>query len=130
MLVLAVPLLVGSVIFSSRGSLRAQFVWLGCLAYLAYNAVMFCFAPHFNALFLLFTTWLALSFWALLTLLPTFEHARVGAATAFVPVRTVAIYLLTCSAVFALLWLQAIVPAVLGNTMPAARGFGGAGPGV
>lgn len=45
-LVLALPLLIASIIFSARGSLRADFVWLGCLAYLAYNAVMFCVAAH------------------------------------------------------------------------------------
>ena len=69
-LVVAVPLLVGSM---TRGSLGAWIVWTATLGYLAYNAVMFCFAAHFNAYFLLYTTLLALSFWALVTQLRAFD---------------------------------------------------------
>jgi len=119
MLVVAVPVLIVSMILTSRGSLRARFVWSGSLAYIAYNAVMFCFAPHFNGLFLLFTSLLALSFWSLLTLLRAFDHARLLDEASSVPVRAVALYLLAVAALFALLWLQAIVPAMLDNTMPA-----------
>lgn len=118
-LVLVLPLLAASMILSRRGSLRAQFVWMGCLAYIAYNAVMFCFAVHFNSLFLLFTTLLAVSFWALITLLRATDQERVRAGTPGVPVRTVAVYLLASAALFALLWLSAIVPATFTNAFPA-----------
>ena len=120
MLAIAVPLLIASMVLAARGSLRARFVWLGCLAYIAYNAVMFCFASHFNSYFLLFTTLLALSFWSLLTLVRAFDLAAVRTATSRVACRTVAVYLLVCAAAFALLWLQAVVPATLHNTMPTA----------
>jgi hypothetical protein len=119
-LAVAVPLLLAAMAWASRGSLRAQFVWLGCLAYLAYNAVMFCFAAHFNSLFLLFTTFLALAFWSLVTLIRALDLDCVRAASSSVPVRAVALYLLICTVLFALLWLQAIVPATLDNTMPVA----------
>jgi hypothetical protein len=118
MLVVGVPILVASMRWS-RSSLRGRFVWLGCLAYIAYNAVMFCFAVHFNSFFLLFATLLALSFWSLLTLVRTFDHGRLQDASVAIPVRTVAIYLLVCTVLFALLWLQTIVPATLDNSMPA-----------
>lgn len=120
MLAIAVPLLIASMVLAARGSLRARFVWLGCLAYIAYKAAMFCFAAHFNSYFLLFTTLLALSFWSLLTLLRAFDPAGVQAAISRVPSRTVAVYLLACAAVFALLWLQTVVPATLHNEMPTA----------
>ena len=118
MLVLGVPLLLLSVSLAARGSLRALFVWLGCLGYFAYNAVMFCFAAHFNSFFLLFTALLALSFWSLVTLLRAIDLAVISAATARVPTRSTAIYLLFSAAAFAALWLQAIVPATLRNEMP------------
>lgn len=120
MLVIAVPVLIASMVLAARGSMRARFAWLGCLAYIAYNAVMFCFAAHFNSYFLLFTTLLALSFWSLLTLLRAFDLAAVRTATAGVATRTISVYLLVCAAVFALLWLQTIVPATVHNTMPIA----------
>lgn len=115
-------------------------MWFACLIYVAYNAVMFCFAAHFNAYFLLYTTMLALSFWALVTLLRVAPVETFGAAGARVPARAVAVYLLLSLAFFAALWLQAIVPAMLTASMPPAivemgwpsapRGSGGDGPGV
>jgi len=118
MLVIAVPMLVGSMILSSRGSLRARFVWLGSLAYIAYNAVMFCFALQFNSFFLLFAALLAVSFWALVTLLPHIDLAAVSAAGVGVPVRAIAVYMLACLVLFAMMWLRDIAPATMGNALP------------
>ncbi len=114
---LVLPLLVASMRLAS-GSLRAQIIWLGCVAYLAYNAVLFCFAAQFNALFLVFTSWLALAFWATLALLRAVDPGRIRAGADAVPVRTIAAYLLVSAVLFAALWLQAIIPAALANAMP------------
>jgi len=125
MLVLAGPVLIVSMILTARGSLRARFVWLGSLAYIAYNALLFCFMVHFNSFFLLFAALLGLSFWALLTLLASFDLAAVQAAGSGVPGRTIAVYMMICLIVFGFVWLQDIVPAMIQNTMPAS--FEGAG---
>ena len=119
-LLLGVPLLLLSMAMTARGSLRALFVWLGSLAYIAYNAVMFCFAAHFNAFFLLFTALLALSFWSLLTLLAKVEPEALAAACSRVPRRSLSVYLVLSSGAFAALWLEAIVPATLRNETPIA----------
>ena len=118
MLVLAVPLLVASMILSSRGSLRARFVWMGSLAYIAYNAVMFCFALQYNSFFLLFVALLGLSFWALVTLASQFDPVVVSAGVAGVRARTVAVYLLVCLVLFAVMWLRDVVPATIDNVLP------------
>ena len=118
MLVLAVPLLVASMILSSRGSLRARFVWMGSLAYIAYNAVMFCFALQYNSFFLLFVALLGLSFWALVTLASQFDPFVVSASVTGVRARTVAVYLLVCLVLFAVMWLRDIVPATVDNVLP------------
>lgn len=119
MLAMAVPLVIISMISASRGSLRARFVWLGALAYIAYNALLFCFGAHFNSYFLLFAAVLALSFWALVTLLRATELAAVQKASSRVPARTVAVYLLVILVLFAAMWLRDIMPATINNTMPA-----------
>lgn len=118
MLVIAVPLLVASMILSSRGSLRARFVWMGSLAYIAYNAVMFCFALQYNSFFLLFVALLGLSFWALVTLASQFDPVVVSAGVAGVRARTVAVYLLVCLVLFAVMWLRDVVPATIDNVLP------------
>ena len=118
MLVIAVPLLISSMIQSSRGSLPARFLWLGSLAYIAYNAMMFCFALQFNSFLLLFTALLSLSFWSLVALLSHFDTSAVTAAGTRVPVRAIAAYMWVCLVVFSLTWLRDIIPATIGNTFP------------
>ena len=43
-LLVAVPVLIGSLILSARNSLRAQSIWFGMLVYMAYN---FAFSYNF-----------------------------------------------------------------------------------
>lgn len=117
-LVVTLPLMLGAMAATRRGSVRASLVWLACLGYLAYNAVLFCFASHFSAYFLLYTTLLALSFWSLLTLLRAIDPHVVAASAARVPVRTLATYLFASTVFFAFAWLSEIVPATLGGTVP------------
>jgi hypothetical protein len=42
-LFLAVPLLVGSLFFSGRGSLKAQLIWMGALDYMLYNYAFYLY---------------------------------------------------------------------------------------
>jgi hypothetical protein len=120
LLVMGLPVLVVAMDEAERGSMRARLVWLACLAYIAYNAVMFCFASHFNAFFLLYTTMLALSFWALVTLVPTIDLGGLAKASAGMPVRAISVYLVVCLILFAGLWLASVIPATLSNSMPLA----------
>jgi hypothetical protein len=64
-LVLAVPVLVGSLVWARRGSGRGQLVWLGALDYMLYNSAFYLFAAAFNAAFLLYAALFALSIYAL-----------------------------------------------------------------
>ncbi|MCB0120089.1 MAG: hypothetical protein KDD72_13730, partial [Anaerolineales bacterium] len=68
-LFIALPMLVISMILTQRGSLRAQLTWVGTLAYIIYNAVIFSFATAFNPLFLLYVATLSLAVWVLVALL-------------------------------------------------------------
>jgi hypothetical protein len=118
-LAVAVPTVVLSMVLSACGSLRARIVWLGGLGYILYNAVFFAYGIHFNSLFLLYTTMLALSFWSVVTLLRTVDvetlRARFASNT---PVRVFAGYLALVNIPFVLLWLKDIVPGIVHNTAP------------
>jgi hypothetical protein len=118
LVVLVIPLMLLAMRAAAAGSMRGRLIWLACLAYIAYNAVMFCFAAHFNALFLAFTSVLTLSFWSMVTLIPTIDRARLAQASARMPVRPLGAYLVMCMVLFAGLWLRSIVPATLSNEMP------------
>lgn len=65
-LFLAVPILVAALVFSQRGSLKAQLVWMGVLDYLLYNYAFYLFGTAFNVFFLVYVALLGLSIFALI----------------------------------------------------------------
>lgn len=116
-MVLAVPVLLTSVYLTSRNSARALVAWLGSLAYIIYQAVLFLFATPFNSLFLLYVAMLSLGFWSAVVLVRQID------ATAFsarfdgrLPARAIAIYTVVLAALNAAVWLRTIVPAMLSDT--------------
>jgi len=62
-----VPVLVAALVFSVRGSLRAQLVWMGALDYMLYNYAFYLFAAAFNWFFLVYAALLGLSIFALIS---------------------------------------------------------------
>jgi hypothetical protein len=85
-LLLAAPILSLSLILTIRGSVRAQAVWIGVLAYGAYNYAYYVFGSAFNDVFLLHIGLLTLALWAT-TLAVASVDVR-GVATAFRIERT------------------------------------------
>ena len=119
-LLVTVPTLVASMVFSTWGSWRARLVWLGVLGYLLYDGVIFAFDVAFNPLFLVYVGILSLSFWSSIVILTGLDvdalRSRFSLGT---PIRAVSLYLLAVAALFFLVWMKGIVPAILSNTMPA-----------
>jgi hypothetical protein len=115
-LVLGVPVLLGSIALTRRGSVRALFVWLGATAYLLYNAVMFLFATPFNHLFLVYVAMLSLALWTVVLLVPAVDRYQV--ASRFSPglsARGVGAYLVTVATLNTLIWLRTAVPATVSD---------------
>lgn len=108
------PVIAVAMVFAARGSARAVLVWLGALAALLYNAQMFLYATPFNSLFLLYVAMLGLSVWSIVWLLRGRMVAAVAARVDdWMPVRLIAAYVWLITGVNALIWLRAIVPALL-----------------
>jgi hypothetical protein len=119
-LVVALPVLLASMAAVRRGSSLAFFGWLGALAFIAYQSVLFLFGSPFNGLFPAYVGMLSFAGWALIALAPQVPvgdiAARFGPRT---PVRLVAGYLAIMTGLFYLLWLRAIVPALFASEEPA-----------
>lgn len=116
LLVVAAPALAWSMWATDRGSVQAPVVWLGAVAYIAYNGVLLLFSAIFNRLFLLDVAVLGLAAWTLVALLPA-VHVR-----SVLPPRTlrwIGGYLAAVAVLFGLLWLRDIVPALLDGGTPA-----------
>jgi hypothetical protein len=115
-LVVAVPLLVVAWVRAVQGSLKARAVWLGAVAYLLYNAVMFCFATPFNRMFLAYVALLGLAVATLAAGLALTPYARVDGRG--VPARAVSAYLWLIVALNTALWLSTVVPALSEDPPP------------
>jgi hypothetical protein len=79
-LLLVAPVLVWSLILSIRGSMRAQAVWIGALAYGIYNYAYYVFGAEFNDVFLVHIALLTLSIWATALAVASLDVGAVAAA--------------------------------------------------
>jgi len=120
MLLVTVPVLVVSMALVERGRTLPLLGWLGAVASIAYQGVLFAYATPFNAFFFLYVAMLSLGIWSLVVLAARTPVERLaGAIGARAPVRLVAAWLLLNMGAFLLLWLRATVPAVLSSQPPA-----------
>jgi hypothetical protein len=105
-LFLVVPVLIGSVLATMRGSRRAQAVWLGSLVYGVYNFAYYVFGAEFNDVFLLHIALLTLSIWATALAVATIDIRTI--ATSFRidrAVRWVGAFVTLTGAILGGLWI-------------------------
>lgn len=119
-LVLAVPWLAMTAAMARRGSRSGVVLLVGGLVYAVYELVIYAFALHFNALFLVYCAALGLSVCSVVPMVHALVHHDVqGWFSQSTPVRAAGIFLIALGACFALLWLAEIAPALLRGTVPA-----------
>jgi hypothetical protein len=119
-LFLIIPFLLITALLAFKKSRIALLLWSGVLIYLIYTFVLYCFAVHFNQLFIVYCLVLGLSFYAFLYfLLSQIKEPIASWFSDKVPLKTVGIYLMILSGLFYFLWLSEIIPAIFSNTTPA-----------
>jgi hypothetical protein len=117
-LFLLVPLLLVSSVLALRGSRLFFQVWGGSMFYAAYSFVIYAFGLHFNPLFLAYCAALGFSVYGFVYYL-SFSSARAGGwYDDRAPVRPTAVFLVVIAALFYLVWLKEIVPALLRGATP------------
>jgi hypothetical protein len=118
-LAVALPVLVISAVFTSRGSERARLVWLGALAYVVYTYAIYAFHVRFNPLFLVYVALLGFSLYALIGGLATTDFQALKARfTQRTPTRAVSVFLAVMTVLFYLVWLGEVAPAMVGGDVP------------
>ena len=120
-LVIVVPaLIITSFLYYLKRKL-AGYLWAGVLSYLLYTFIIYCFALHFNQLFLLYCSCLGLSFYLLLWLLYSQLKYPIPLVTKNTkPFTITGIFFLFVSIAFYFLWLNEIVPSILYDRVPVA----------
>jgi hypothetical protein len=125
-LLLLVPTLLAAAVATRRGSRGARLILAGALLYAIYSFVLYAFAVHFNALFLVYCAALGLSVYALAGLAQGFvledEKAWFSARA---PVKTLGVLSVVLGLAFAALWLAEDLPALRSGALPASVQLGG-----
>ncbi|HEY7761920.1 MAG TPA: hypothetical protein VIC52_02820 [Actinomycetota bacterium] len=113
-IVFAVPLLIGSLWLTDRGSARARAAWIGMLAYAVYNSAFYAFGPSFNDAFLLHIALLSMSIFALACAIVSTDLAATSEAFRKVRgARWVGLFLAVVGGVQGALWLFVIARNVI-----------------
>jgi len=119
-LFLVVPALIISSFLAYHKRKAALLVWGGVVAYLLYTFLIYCFALHFNQLFVFYCLILGLSFYSMLW----FFNFQLNNKTSIenfnkVPASFIAVYFMIIAVLFYFLWLAEILPAILKGETPA-----------
>ena len=123
-LFVTVPVLIVSFIYALRGSKRARLVWLGMLGYTLYSYILYAFFVNFNSLFLVYSATLALSLYAFIGAITTTDQKAYMEAVLAArkdPARfkrRIAIVLFVIAALFYMMWLSEVIPALLEGYTP------------
>jgi hypothetical protein len=122
-LFIAVPTLTGALILASRGSLRAQLVWLGVLFYSLYNYPYYLFGAAINSFFPLYVALFASSMSAFILGVASLD---VDAITRVfrdrTPVKWISGYMMITSLVMGSLWTGLWMKFVLTGSIPEVGG--------
>jgi hypothetical protein len=112
------PGIVALAVLALRGSLAAYLAWLGFLTFTVYNYVIYVFSIQFGPLFLVWVAVFGAALYALAGGLLSLDFVAVAAAFGQRRERFTAGVLLVTAALFGLLWLSDVVPALLDGTAP------------
>jgi hypothetical protein len=118
-LLVGLPLLLGSLLATRRGSLRGLLLWLGSLFYVAYGYAFYVLSPEFNVLYPAYLTIVSASGYALLYLLLGVDAEAVRARfSARTPTRLAAGFLMAIPLLLGSAWLSMIVSALASGAAP------------
>jgi hypothetical protein len=113
------PILLLSALYATRGNKVAKIIWIGAMITNIYSYVIYCFAVHFNYLFLVYCIILGLSNFSVIYFFVNYLKEDFKSwFTEKVPTKTIGIFLIFISIMFAFLWLSGDLPAVLKNNVP------------
>lgn len=118
-LIIIAPLLTVSLLRIFYGKREGYFLFGGTLLFIIYSYAIYCFALHFNSLFLLNCMIFGLSFYLFLFLIIRLRSLAVESwFRNQIPRKATCIILGLCGVAFSLTWLKEIIPALLAHNIP------------
>jgi hypothetical protein len=115
------PLLIGSLIFGTRGSQRAQLVWVAMLAYMLYNFAFYLFGTAFNVFFLIYVALVSLAIFALIFALSSLDVNTISQSfKTTTPVRWISSFMVFIAAFLGFKWIADSLNFVFTGQLPKA----------
>jgi hypothetical protein len=109
-----VPLLLLSGYKSYQNKFIYLFMFGGCLLFLIYTFIIYCFAVHFNSLFLIYCLVLGLAFYSFIyVFIRVYRHYKNNLPLLHLPVKSLRGFLFIITLFFYFLWLREDVTAIL-----------------
>ncbi len=96
----------------------AHLLWAGCLLYIVYTYLIYCFDIHFNIFFILYCIILSLSTYLLFYFFYSYRARHIINTINLHVVKIIAIYFLIMPVLFYIFWLSEIIPATINFTLP------------
>ena len=122
-LFIVVPLLILSLVFVRKGKINSYFIFSGILFYVLYSFFIYSFGVHFNNLFLLYCLTLGTSLYTFIIMIVQLSKIDIqNNITSKAPLKAIGIFFIIIAAMFYMLWLKDIVPAILHNSVPSEVG--------
>lgn len=120
-LLIAVPILLGSLYLVSRGSLRGNLIWMGTIFYFLYSYASMSFAASYNQLFLVYVALFSLSLYTFVYGLLSLDVKTIKKSISpGITIKLAGVFLITSGAMLALMWLKMIIDSLLIGTAPSA----------
>lgn len=113
------PILLIASILAYKRNLIAKLIWGGTNLFVIYTFALYCFAVHFNVLFIPYCIVFGLSIYSFIY----FLYITIASTQKSFPIKdswrkATAVFLILIAGVFYLLWLSEIIPANINNTIP------------
>ncbi|MBN2411786.1 hypothetical protein JXQ31_08840 [candidate division KSB1 bacterium] len=118
-LILGIPVLLGSLVFSIKGSLRGRLLLSGTIGYFLYTYASYAFGAAYNQLFLVYVAVFSASLFALILLIRSINVNEIKSVfSPKTPRRLVAGFELFVGTMILFMWLGRILPALKNNIPP------------
>lgn len=120
-LIVAVPILLGSLYLISRGSLRGYLIWMGTMFYFLYSYASMSFLTSYNQLFLVYVVLFSISLYVFIYGLLSMDVKTIKKSVSpGVTIKIAGVFSIIMGLLLALMWLSMIIESLLTGTAPAA----------
>lgn len=118
-ILIGIPLLIISLYYSRKGSLKGRLLLAGTLSYFLYTYMQFT-SIQYNQMFLIYIILMAVSLYAFILVMMSFDMKALGSSfNDKIPVKFIAGFEIFTALGLSMRWLSDLIPSIINNTFPA-----------